>query len=205
MATKDKRIDTYIAKSPLFAQPILTHMRILIHKACPEVIETIKWGMPFFDYKGPMFNFAAFKAHCVGGFWKAKLLKDEHNYLGERKNNGGEAMGHLGRMTALTDLPPDKVMLDFIKQHMKLNEAGVKIEKKPPTPKKLVMPLVLRHALTKNKTAVVEFQKFSASQQREYADWIAGAKTDTTKQKRLATAIEWISEGKIRNWKYLKK
>ncbi|MBK9477400.1 MAG: YdeI/OmpD-associated family protein [Bacteroidetes bacterium] len=205
MATKDKRIDTYIAKSPLFAQPILTHMRILIHKACPEVKETIKWGMPFFDYKGPMFNFAAFKAHCVGGFWKAKLLKDEHNYLGERKNNGGEAMGHLGRMTALTDLPPDKVMLDFIKQHMKLNEAGVKIEKKPPAPKKLVMPQVLSDALNKNKKALAEFQKFSASQQREYADWIADAKTDTTKQKRLATAIEWISGGKIRNWKYLKK
>lgn len=205
MATKDKRIDTYIAKSPLFAQPILTHMRILIHKACPEVIETIKWGMPFFDYKGPMFNFAAFKAHCVGGFWKAKLLKDEKNYLGERKNNGGEAMGHLGRMTALTDLPPDKVMLDFIKQHMKLNEAGVKIEKKPPAPKKLVMPQVLSDALNKNKKALAEFQKFSASQQREYADWIADAKTDTTKQKRLATAIEWISGGKIRNWKYLKK
>lgn len=205
MATKDKRIDTYIAKSPLFAQPILTHMRILIHKACPEVIETIKWGMPFFDYKGPMFNFAAFKAHCVGGFWKAKLLQDENNYLGERKNNGGEAMGHLGRMTSLKDLPPDKVLIDFIKQHMKLNEAGVKIEKKPPTPKKLVMPQVLSDALNKSKKALAEFQKFSASQQREYADWIADVKTDTTKQKRLATAIEWISEGKIRNWKYLKK
>ncbi|MBK9671220.1 MAG: YdeI/OmpD-associated family protein [Bacteroidetes bacterium] len=205
MATKDKRIDTYIAKSPLFAQPILTHMRILIHKACPEVIETIKWGMPFFDYKGPMFNFAAFKAHCVGGFWKAKLLKDEHNYLGERKNNGGEAMGHLGRMTSLKDLPPDKVLIDFIKQHMKLNETGINVEKKVVVKKELVLPQELEVALSKNKKAQTHFEQFTTSQKGEYADWIAEAKTAATKQKRLADAVEWISEGKIRNWKYLKK
>jgi uncharacterized protein YdeI (YjbR/CyaY-like superfamily) len=205
MPAKDKRIDVYIKKAPDFAQPVLVHLRNLVHQACPEVSETIKWGMPFFDYKGPMLNFAAFKAHCVAGFWKAKLLKDEKNYLGERKNQGGEAMGHLGRMTSLKDLPPDKALLNFIKQHMKLNEAGVKVEKKAAVKKDLLMPKEFSSALSKNKKAQSHFENFSTSQKREYADWIAAAKTAATKQKRLKDAVEWISEGKIRNWKYLKK
>src|SRR5438874_9153330 len=114
MTTKDNRIDAYIEKAQPFAKPILKHLRKLIHQACPEVQETIKWGMPSFDYKGPFVSMAAFKAHAVFGFWKARLLKDPHNYLGERAIDGGEAMGHLGRLTKLSDLPPDKVMLDFI-------------------------------------------------------------------------------------------
>src|SRR5882757_4848178 len=108
MATKDKRIDAYIAKSQPFAQPIMKKLRDLVHKACPEVTETIKWGMPSFEYKGPMFGFAAFKQHCVGGFWKSKLLNDPKNLLGERKNAGGEAMGNLGCIISIKDLPPDK-------------------------------------------------------------------------------------------------
>jgi hypothetical protein len=126
----DKRVDEYIAKAQPFAQPILKHLRQLIHKANPEVVETIKWGMPAFDYKGPYFGFGSFKQHCVGSFWKSKLLKDPKKYLRERKNNGGEAMGHLGRITTLKDLPPDKVLIDFFRQAKKLNDDGVKIERK---------------------------------------------------------------------------
>lgn len=117
--TKDPRIDEYIAKAKPFAQPILKKLRSLVHKACPEVTETIKWGMPFFDYKGSYFNFAAFKEHCTGGFWKAKLLNDPDNYLGVRKNEGGEAMGNLGRITSLNDLLPDAILLDFLLQAKK--------------------------------------------------------------------------------------
>lgn len=205
MATKDQRIDEYIKKAQPFAQPIMKKLRMLVHKACPGVEETIKWGMPSFEYKGPMFGFAAFKQHCVAGFWKHKLINDPDGYLGERSAQGGEAMGNLGRMTSVKDLPPDNVIIGFIRQAAKLNEDGIKVEKKPAVKKALVIPKELTSALSKNKKAKVVFENFSPSQKREYADWITEAKTDATREKRLDTAVEWISEGKQRQWKYMKK
>ncbi len=76
MASKDPRIDAYIAKSADFAQPILKHLRKVVHAGCPKVEETLKWSMPHFDYKGVMCGMAAFKAHCVFGFWKESLIFD---------------------------------------------------------------------------------------------------------------------------------
>jgi uncharacterized protein YdeI (YjbR/CyaY-like superfamily) len=206
MSNIDPRIDAYIAKAQPFARPILEHLRTLIHKACPEVEETIKWGMPSFYYKGPMVGMAAFKAHAVFGFWKGKLLKDPKNYLGERSIDGGEAMGQMGRLTKLSDLPPDKVMLDFIKQAKKLNEDGVKL---PPKEKKVKAPLkvppYMMAAIKKNRKALNTFENFSYSNKKEYVEWITEAKTEATREQRLETAIEWMAEGKIRNWKYVRK
>lgn len=203
--SRDKRIDTYISNAQPFAKPILKKMRELIHKACPDVEETIKWGMPSFEYKGPFFGFASFKQHCVGGFWKSKLLKDSKKYLSEKKTQGGEAMGNLGRMTSIKDLPPDKIMLGFLKQAMKLNDEGIKVEKILSEKKPLVIPKELTLALNKNKKAKEIFDSFSPSNKKEYAEWIRDAKTDQTRNKRLATTIEWISEGKPRMWKYMAK
>ena len=205
MATKDKRIDAYIAKAQPFAQPVMKKLRELVHKACLDVTETIKWGMPSFEYKGPMFGFAGFKQHCAAMFWKSKLLNDPNGHLKERANKGGEAMGNMGRMTSIKDLPPDKSIIDFIKQHMKLNEEGIKIEKKPKPKKELLIPKELITALNKNKKAKETFENFSASNKREYADWISEAKTEATKSKRLTEAVQWMSEGKPRLWKYMKE
>ncbi len=205
MPSKDKRVDAYIEKAQPFAQPVLKKIRELVHKACPEVTETIKWGMPSFEYKGPMFGMAAFKKHCVGGFWKHKLLNDPKNLLGERKNQGGEAMGNLGCMTSIKDLPPDKAMIDFFRQAAKLNDEGIKVVKKPAVKKPLVVPKELTTALAASKKAKSHFENFSPSQKREYAEWIIDAKTEDTKARRLKTAVEWISEGKHRLWKYEKK
>lgn len=206
MPTKDKRIDDYISKAQPFAQPVLKKLRTLVHKACPEVTETIKWGMPGFEYKGPLFGIASFKAHCVAGFWKHKLLKDPKGYLGERANQGGEAMGNLGRITSVKDLPPDKAIIDFIKQAVKLNEDGIKVPKKKPVAKKeLLVPEELMDALSLNKKAKLVFEKFPPSHKREYVEWVSEAKTEATRLKRTETAIEWMTEGKSRNWKYMKK
>jgi uncharacterized protein YdeI (YjbR/CyaY-like superfamily) len=202
--SKDKRIDAYISRAQPFAQPILKHLRELVHKACPEVEETIKWGMPSFEYLGPYFGIAAFKQHCVGGFWKSKLLKDPKGYLGKNKNQGGEAMGNLGCITSLKDLPPDKALIDFFKQAKKLNDENIKIERKPAVKKPLKVPKELTEAIKKNKKANETFENFSPSQKREYADWITEAKTDVTKSKRISTSIEWLEEGKPRMWKYKK-
>jgi uncharacterized protein YdeI (YjbR/CyaY-like superfamily) len=202
----DKRIDAYIAKAEPFAWPILEHMRMLVHKACPEVTETIKWGMPSFDYKGPYFSFAAFKKHCAFGFWKAKLINDPKNYLGLNKADGGEAMGNFGRVSSLKDLPPDKVLLDFFKQAKKLNDEGVKLPPKSKIAAKAVKPpAYLLTALKKNKKALLTFETFSPSNKRDYIEWLTEAKTETTREKRLVQAIEWMAEGKPRNWKYMKK
>ena len=203
---RKKEIDAYIKKSAPFALPILEHLRELVHTACPDVKESIKWGMPFFDYQGPLCNMAAFKQHAVFGFWKGKLLQDPKNYLQERSTEGGTAMGHLGRLTSVKDLPSDKVLIAFIKQAAKLNEEGIKLEPKPKSEKKeLVIPAYFKAALKTNKKAQDVFDAFSNSNKKEYVTWVTEAKTETTRAKRLETAIEWMAEGKIRNWKYLKK
>jgi len=197
MLATDARIDAYIEKSADFAQPILIHLRKLIHKACPDVKETVKWSMPSFEYKGILCGFAAFKQHCTFGFWKQSLM--ETDAFPKNKT----AMGSFGRITSLKDLPSDKVMIELIHQAMELNEKGVKVPKKQATGKKdLVVPEELTKVLSKNKKAKTVFDNFSYSQKKEYVEWIIEAKTEPTRNKRLATTVEWLSEGKRRNWKY---
>ena len=206
MATKNKRIDAYIANAQPFAQPILKHVRELVHKACPEVTETIKWGMPSFEYKGPYFSFASFKQHCVFGFWKSKLIIDPKNYLGLNKAAGGEAMGNFGRVTSLKNLPPNKIILDFLKQAKELNEKGVKLPpRKKVSAEEAKAPNWFMDVLKKNKKALVAYEALSPSHKREYIEWLTEAKTETTREKRMATTLEWLAEGKHRNWKYVKK
>ena len=202
---KDKRIDEYINKAQPFAKPILKKLRGLIHKGIPEVNETIKWGMPFFEYKGPVCNFAAFKQHAVFGFWKYKLINDPKGHLKEISARGGEAMGNMGKITNVKDIPPDKVMIGFLKQAAELNEKGIKppAKKKAP-PKEPDIPDYISNELKKNKSAAKTFNGFSPSHRKEYIEWITEAKTDATRQKRLKQAIKWMEDGKPRNWKYMK-
>ena len=206
MAKKDKRIDAYITKAKPFAQPILKRLRKLVHQACPQVEENIKWGFASFDYKGPFVTMAAFKEHAVFGFWKFKLIKDPKGYLGERANQGGEAMGNLGRVTSLKDLPPDRALIDFIKQAKKLNDKGIKLpsKPKPKVVKEMSTPLYFLTELKKNKKAFANWEVFTYGKKKEYLEWITGAKTLETRNSRMATAVEWISENKIRNWKYVR-
>ncbi|MGZ3882804.1 MAG: YdeI/OmpD-associated family protein [Bacteroidia bacterium] len=205
MASKDKRIDAYIAKSADFAKPILTHFRALVHKACPDVEETMKWSFPHFDYKGAMLcSTAAFKQHMAINFWKASLMSDAKKLMDTAKSE--VAMGHLGRITSMKDLPKDAVLIKYIKEGMKLNDAGIKTPRKKPAAKQeLEIPAYFMTAVKKNKKALATFEAFSNSNKKEYVTWITEAKTEETRQSRLATAVEWMSEGKIRNWKYLKK
>ena len=203
MATTEPKIDAIIEKSADFAKPILQHIRKLVHKACPNVEEKIKWGMPFFDYKDqPLCNMAAFKEHCAFGFWKAKLMKDPEKIFNK---DGKNAMGQFDRITTVKDLPADKIIIAYIKEAAQLNDAGIKVAKPKTAPKPFEIPAELTAALKKNKKANATFEKFPPSHKKEYAQWIAEAKTEETKNKRIETAIEWISEGKSRNWKYERK
>jgi uncharacterized protein YdeI (YjbR/CyaY-like superfamily) len=203
---KEPRVDAYIKNAQPFAQPILKHIRGLVHKACPDVEEKIKWSFPHFDYKGgPMCHMASFKQHCAFGFWKAALMKDAEKLVETAKSE--VAMGHMGKITSLKDLPSDKILLGYIKEAMKLNEAGLKVPKKAVTEtdrKELTTPDYLNAALQKNKKAKQTFDAFSYSNKKEYITWLEEAKTEATRLKRLADAVAWMSEGKIRNWKYQK-
>jgi uncharacterized protein YdeI (YjbR/CyaY-like superfamily) len=197
----DVRVDNYIAKSAEFAQPILTYLREAIHAGCSPVEETIKWGMPFFVYKGNLCFMAAFKKHCAFGFWKNSLLQDDDP---EKTAN---AMGRFGRITTIKDLPNRKTLLALIKEAAALNEQGVKAPKKPKVDKSapLAIPDYFLKALRKNKKALETFHAFSPSNKGEYIAWVTEAKTEATRNRRMETAVEWMAEGKIRNWKYVKK
>jgi uncharacterized protein YdeI (YjbR/CyaY-like superfamily) len=198
MSTRDPRVDAYIARSAEFARPILSHLREIVHSACPDVEETLKWNAPHFMYRGMLAGMSAFKAHCAFGFWKGSLVTGGDGGL------EAQAMGQFGRITSLDDLPPKRVIAGFVKQAMKLNEEGVRTPKRRKTPKPdPVMPAELAEALRKNPEARATFEAFSPSHRREYVDWIAEAKGEDTRQRRLANAIEWMAEGKARNWKYM--
>jgi uncharacterized protein YdeI (YjbR/CyaY-like superfamily) len=201
MSSKDSRIDEYIDASADFARPILKHLRKLVHKANPEIQETMKWGFPHFDYKGILCSFAAFKNHCRFNFWKASLMKDPQNIMSQMEK---ASMGGFDKITSLTDLPSEAVFLEYMQEAIKLNEKGVKVtaKQKAEVKKSYKIPEELSAALSKNKKAKANFEAFSASHQREYITWIEEAKTEATREKRLIAAIEWIQEGKSRHWKY---
>jgi len=205
MIITEKKIDAYIAKSADFAKPILLHIRELVHKACPDVEEKVKWGMPHFDYKGgPLCHMAAFKQHAAMGFWKAALMKDAVLIENAKSET---AMGHLGKITSLKGMPADKKITAWIKEAMALNDKGIKLSPKAKTAdkKELVIPDYFTKAIAKNKKAKQVFDNFAYSHKKEYLNWIIEAKTDETRNNRMATAIAWIAEGKGRNWKYEKK
>lgn len=195
MAKHDPRVDAYIAKSADFAQPILQHLRAVVHVACPDVEEGLKWGFPHFGYKGAMMcSMASFKQHCSFGFWlQAEVVGGE----------AAEGMGSFGKITSLKDLPSKRELTAYIKKAMALNDAGVKTKRPKVAPKPPPsLPDDFAMLLKKNKAAYAAFQGFSPSAQREYVDWIVEAKTDATRNKRIATSLEWLAEGKQRNWKY---
>ena len=214
MGNRDPRIDAYIGNAAAFAQPILERLRAIVHEACPDAEETLKWGAPSFMHAGGILcMMAAFKQHVAFGFWKhALVVGDDVAREGTaregtpREGTRREGMGSFGKMTSLKDLPPKRELAALIRRAMVLNEQGVKtsgarkvrVPKPPP-----VAPDDLAAALKRNRQARVTFDGFPPSQQREYVEWITEAKRPETRQRRLAQALEWLAEGKPRNWKYM--
>ena len=195
--SRDPRVDAYISKSAPFAQPILERIRESVHAGCPEAVETIKWGVPAFEYKGPFCGMAAFKKHTMFGFWKYKLMLDvlpkgEH-----------AAFGRFGRLTSIDEVPGKAELVRFVKFAKNLNDEGVKAPrtakaKKPP----VRVPPYLKAALKKSPRAATAFDAMPPSHKREYVEWITEAKGADTRERRIKQAIEWIAQGKSRNWKY---
>ena len=205
MGLTDVRIDSYLSKCPGFSIPILSHFRAVVHEACPEVVETLKWSMPYFEYKRyNLCSMAAFKQHCAFGFWLASKMQDPCHLLaiGDEKT----AMGNLGKVTNIGDLPSDTQLKDLIHDAMGLIDKGVKLTKAEGTVdiEELIIPDDLAKMLEGNPDAKRRFNEFSKSSKKEYVEWIVEAKTEATRTNRKEKAIELIFEGKTRYWKYTK-
>jgi hypothetical protein len=200
MPTTDPRVDAYIRAAAPFARPILQHLRDVVHEACPGVEETMKWSFPHFDYKRIFCSMAAFKQHATFGFWKGALLADRLPAVGQR------AMGQFGRITSLDGLPDRKTLVAIIKAAARLNDKGVKLPraKLARARKPIAPPADFEAALATNERAQAAFEAFSPSHQREYIEWVVEAKQDATRARRIATSVEWLAQGKPRNWKYMR-
>jgi len=199
MGTRDPRVDRYIEKSAPFAQPILTHLRDVVHAACPEAEETLKWSMPFFTWHGNLCFMAAFKQHVGFGFWKGPQA------LGKELAPKDGAMGHLGPIGTVRDLPSKRALSAAIRHAMRLNTdgAGKAAPKKRGSPKPAPRaPADFAVALKASRKAAATWKDLSPGHRREYVEWITEAKRAETRERRIATSIEWLSAGKRRNWKY---
>jgi uncharacterized protein YdeI (YjbR/CyaY-like superfamily) len=199
MAKASPEFNAYISGAGAFAQPVLRKVRALFRKACPEIEESIKWGHLTFGHHGIVAGMGAFKEHVRLSFWKGRLLKDDWPASG---NSVG--MGSM-RLEKLSDLPSDKAILVLIRRAAELNEKGVKTARPKRTAAKAApkIPAALAVALSRNKRAKAVFDAFSPSNRKEYIEWISDAKQEATRQRRLETAMEWMEQGKPRNWKYL--
>lgn len=195
MPTLDPRIDAYLAGAPAFAVPILERLRADVHAACPDVVETIKWSRPHFTLDGKLLaGMSAFKAHCAFGFWARE---------GTEPGQAG-AMGDFGRIETLADLPSRTELRRQIRAAAALLRAGAPRASKPgrtPRPQ-LEMPADFAAALDQVKAARQHYDAFAPSKQRDYLEWVLEAKREDTRAKRVAQAVEWLAEGKSRNWKY---
>ena len=194
--SREPRIDAYIAKAAPFAQPILTHVRERVHAVVPDVEEAMKWSAPGFTVDGKiLLIMAAFKAHAALNFWRGQEIGDGSAKAG--------AMGQFGKLTSIDDLPPDAELDALIREAAALAKTAPdpRKTKHEPKPAPALHP-EFEAALAKAPSSRAALESFPPSAQRDYFEWIAEAKQDATRQKRIATAIEWLAEGKRRHWKY---
>lgn len=199
----DPRVNDYIARAADFAKPILEHWRELIHTACPEITEAVKWAIPHFDYKGKsMLVMAAYKNHCSFSFLQASSMSDSRL---KESADLKPVQRFLGKVTSLNDLPNDDEFIAMIKEAMKLNEKGKAAAKKPAATTKIIeTPDSFQQSLNANPAVLKVWKSKSPSFQKEYNIWIGDAKTEATRQKRIDQALEWIGEDKGRFWQYQK-
>jgi uncharacterized protein YdeI (YjbR/CyaY-like superfamily) len=198
MARTDPRIDAYIDGKAPFARPILQHLRAAVHRALPDVEETLRWSMPSFTYQRQILcSMAAFKEHAVFGFWRGKEVSGEQE--------SASAMGQFGRLTSIADLPDDAALDEMIRKAAALIDSGTRAPRPVKHPKpELAMPDDLASALAASPAAQASYDAFPPSAKRDYVEWVLGAKQPATRAKRIAQAVEWMAEGKRRNWKYEK-
>jgi uncharacterized protein YdeI (YjbR/CyaY-like superfamily) len=193
--SRDPRVDAYIAKAQPFAQAILSHVRGRVHAAVPDAEETLKWSAPAYTLDGKILLItAAFKAHAALNFWRGQEI---------RSGATDEGMGQFGKLRSVEDLPPDDELDALIRTAAELAKSAPAPRKTKHAPKPAPeMHPEFAAALDRAPKAKSALDSFPPSARRDYLEWVADAKQDATRQKRIASAIEWLGEGKRRNWKY---
>ena len=201
MKNANPRVDEYIAKAQPFARPIMERVRKAFHAGCPDLDEKLKWGVPSFEHNGMLGGMAAFKQHVGFGFWKAALMDDPAGLLGDDP----KASPMRVKIRDVQELPTQRVLVGYVKQAVKLNADGAKVPRPKATKKSkadLDVPKYFLAAVKANGDAHATWKGFSYTNQTDYLEWVTGAKRDATRDKRLAQAVDWMAEGKSRNWKY---
>ncbi|MFM1947563.1 MAG: hypothetical protein RL207_1846 [Bacteroidota bacterium] len=200
---QDSRVDAFIEKSADFARPILQEMRSIIQEAHPELEETWKWSFPNYTFNGKIIcSFSAFKNHCSFGFWLGAQMSDPHHIL---EQVGKTAMGSLGKITTVSQLPERELLITYILHAIELSEKGVTVQKKSqaidkPEQTSLDFPEFFLNAQKEG----ASFDRLSPSQRKEYVTWIFDSKTSETKNKRTKIMLENLRDGKSLHWKYKK-
>jgi len=201
---KNPKVDAYILNAAPFAQPILNELRATLEIAEPKLEETIKWGFPCFTFQSKLIcSFSAYKNHCVFRFWQGSNLEDAAGILAKV---GETEMGELSKIKNLEDLPNSEILINYIREAIDLSKK--KSTKTIASEKKITIDLKsadLPEIFSSFPKQAEKFDAFPPSLRKEYLSWITEAKTDATRIKRIETMMEWILDGKSRNWKYEKK
>jgi uncharacterized protein YdeI (YjbR/CyaY-like superfamily) len=215
MTDAAKKIDAYITKAPEFAQPVLERFRKAAHRASPDIEETIKWGLPCFEYQGLVAGMGAYKQHVALNFWRGMLIPDPDKLFAQVGNNEMAAI----KVASVKAMPPQAVLVRYLKAAIKLNVAQAKTRQaakktggpktttkrsaKKKTTKRVTVPADFATALARKKKAQTTFDGFSYTYRKEYVEWITAAKRAETRKRHIKQAVEWLAEGKPRNWKYM--
>lgn len=194
MPTTDPRVDAYIASAPDFARQLLAELRARVHRAIPEVVETIKWRAPSFECHGLLGGMAAFKAHCTFAFWKERMLLQEDASV-------ADVVQRCGRLTSLADLPSPAAFAATLQRARECNEVVAKPKPKTVPRPVILVPPAFAKALARAKKAKAQFEAFAPVHQREYLEWIQDCKRPETRQRRIEQAVEWLAAGRTRNWR----
>ena len=186
---KSENVTTYIENAASFAQPILSKIREIVHQACPEIEENLKWSFPHFNYRGKIIcSMAAFKQHCAFTFWLAAQLKDQDKIL--QRGESQKSMGHLGKLQSPDQIPDQNILINYIHEAINLSQAESRVVRKLTDRTEIKIPVELEAALKKNKEVYRKFDQLPYSHRREYVNYITEAKKADTRERRITKTIE---------------
>jgi len=194
----DARVDAYILKAPEFAQPILERIRASFHAGCPDLKENIKWGVPAFERNGLLGGMAFFKAHVSYGFWRSGEMEDPLGWLGKERKASFMSL----KVASVKELPTKAALTKYVKEARRVDQEVPKNAPKKSKSAAPKAPAVMTKAIGQNKQAAAFWKGLTPGYRKEYVEWVTEAKREATQEKRLAQTVEWLAEGKTKNWKY---
>lgn len=195
MNEASENITAYIEKATPEFKEVMIALRSVLNNPNFDIKEDWKWGAPNFNNEGMICWLAHFRNHVGMNFFKGTLIKDKYNlFTHYREEKGNRQL----KFSDINQIIPEQIEY-YIEEAIKLNQENIKVVKKEIDTS---LPLDLETELNNNPKAKMFFESLAPSYKRDYIEWIEEAKREATRTKRLATTMEWLSEGKKKNWKY---